>query len=146
MAKVTLNSAIFDKVKRSRSVSSFIAKQAKDFKVLTKERMVKGPQTGRLYRKKRGVNFRRSHRASARGQRPAVQTGLLLNAISDRRISDNHSQVYIAERLSSNGTTTTKYGEILQNKLGRPIMSEFDRRTAQSKMNREAGVLAKGLS
>lgn len=146
MATVRLTSPIFDKARRGRVVSNFISKQAKDFKVLTKERMVRGPQTGRLYRKKRGANFRRSHRASARGQRPAVQTGLLLNAVSDRRIGENHSQVYIAEKVSSGGTTTTKYAEILQTKLGRPIMSEFDVRIAQSKMNKEAGALVKGLS
>jgi hypothetical protein len=145
MSKVILTSPIFDKAKRGRAFSNFISKQAKDFKVLTKERMVRGPQTGRLYARKRGANFRRSHRASARGQRPAVQTGLLLNAVSDRRISDTHSQVYIAEKVSSGGTTTTKYAEILQTKRGRPIMDKLDARQAEVKMRKEGDVLVKSL-
>lgn len=146
MPTVTLTSPIFDKAKRERLTSNFVAKQAKDFKVLTKDRMVRGPATGKLYAKKRGTTFRRSHRASARGQRPSPETGTLVNAITDRRIAENHSQVYIAEKTNpSNGTVASKYGEILQNNLDRPIMDVVDVTIAQQKMERDADVLVKGL-
>lgn len=145
MATVKLTSLIFDKAKRGRSVSNFISKQAKDFKVLTKQRMEAGPQTGKLYGKKRGSTFRRSHRASARGQRPSPDTGTLVNAISDRRINDLHSQVYVAEKVNPNGTVASKYGEILQTKRDRPIMDELDARLAEVKMRKEADVLVKSL-
>jgi len=146
MAKVILTSPIFDKAKRGRVVSNFISKQAKDFKVLTKQRMEKGPATGRTYRKKRGATFRRSHRASARGQRPSPDSGTLVNAISDRRISDNRSQVYIAEKVNpSNGTVASKYGEILQNRRGRPIMDKLDAKLAEVKMRKDADIVLKGL-
>lgn len=145
MAPVKLTSPIFDKAKRGRAFSNFISKQAKDFKVLTKQRMETSPATGKLYGKKRGTTFRRSHRASAKGQRPSPDTGTLVAAISDRRISDNHSQVYIAEKVNPNGTIASKYGEILQNKRDRPIMDELDARLAEVKMRKEADVLVKGL-
>lgn len=145
MATVRLTSLIFDKAKRGRVVSNFVAKQAKDFKVLTKQRMEKGPATGRTYRKKRGATFRRSHRASARGQRPSPDTGTLVNAISDKRIGENHAQVYIAEKVSPNGTLASKYGEILQNRRGRPIMDSLDAKLAEVKMRKDADILIKTI-
>jgi len=146
MAKVVLTSPIFDKAKRGRVVSNFVSKQAREFKRLTQERMIKGPHTGNLYEKKRGGTFRRSHRASARHQRPSPDTLTLINAISQRTINPVHSQVFIAERVNpENGAIASDYGAILQNRLDRPIMSIADAAVAQRKMEKDAEALVKTL-
>lgn len=147
MATVRFTSPIFDKAKRTQSVSNFVSKQAREFKRLTQERMTKGPHTGTLYAKKRGSNFRRSHRASARHQRPSPDTLTLVNAISQRTINPLRSQVYIAERVNpENGAIASNYGAILQTRLDRPIMSIADAAVAQRKMEKDAEVLIKTLS
>src|SRR5688572_22737395 len=83
---ITLTSPIFDKAKRQAVIQRIVVKNAKQFKRKTVERMEQGPQTGKLYAQRRGFNFRRSHRASARGQRPAVQTGKLSRGIVDTKL------------------------------------------------------------
>lgn len=114
--------------------------------VLTKQRMDEGPQTGRLYRKKRGTNFRRSHRASARGQRPAVDTGTLKNSVAMTPTGDLSVKVHIKDRINpQSGTSETKIAEILQNKLDRPIMNFADAAEAQAKMKREGEALVRTL-
>src|SRR5688572_27460215 len=127
MAKFTPTSKIFDKATRRQVISNLISKSAKGFKRQTQERMIKGPHTGRQYAKKRGAGFRRAHRASAAGQRPSPDTMTLVNAVSDRKTSEMSAEVFIAERINpENGTTASRYAEILQNNLNRPIMSEGD--------------------
>lgn len=146
MPKIVLTSPIFDKAKRSQAFSNFVGKQAKDFKVLTRDRMVQSLASGRLYSRKGGFGFRRKHRASAPGQRPSPDSFTLVNAVAERDLSPLHSQVYIADVTNpANGTIASKYAEILQTKLSRPIMSSADAVEAQVKMTREADVVIKAL-
>lgn len=141
-----LNSKLFDKANRTQPFANLISKNAREFRQSTKQKMVNDSKSGRLYQKRRGANFRRAHRASARGERPAPDTQTLLNSISDRSVSDLSSEVYIADKVNpDSGTVTTKYGPILQEKLGRPIMVDEDVQEAQTKMNADGERLIQTL-
>jgi|GEM_PF-5296872 len=136
---IDLNSPIFNDVARRQAVSGFPRQQSRDFKNLTKRRIIESRAGGRLYKRKGGLGFTRSHRASASGQRPAIDTGTLLNAISDRRISEMSAEAYIAPASNpKGGTSADVYAGYLQDNLDRPIMSESDAAEAQVKANRDA--------
>src|SRR5690606_13083646 len=125
-------SKIFNITERRQSLSSFVGREAKDFKNLTKRRQIESQPAGRLYRRRGGPGFTRSHRASARGQRPAIDTGRLLNSIQDKRLSETSVQV------AAGG----EYAKYLQSeRLDRRIMDEADRAEAQAKANRNAIAL-----
>ncbi len=135
-------SKIFDKASRQQAVSSLVSKNAREFKRLTQERMTKGLHSGRTYKKRKGAGFTRAHRASRRGQRPAPDSGTLVNAIRSQPTGPYTAKVDIAEKVNPNsGTVASKYGEILQEKLGRPIMTAKDAAEAQVKLTREATQL-----
>lgn len=133
---INLEADIFNTTAVKQSLTAFIRRQGKDFKDLTKRRMINSTPTGRLYRRKSGAEFIRSHRASARGQRPAIDTGKLLNSIQDRRLSETSVEVYAG----------AEYAGYLQSKrLGRRIMDAADAAAAQAKMGRDAIALAERL-
>lgn len=121
-----LDSPIFDIARTKQAGSTALTIAAKTFKDETKRRMTQGPATGRIYSRSRGPNFRRAHRASARGERPAPDTLKLVNSIGDERIADSVHEV----------SANTDYAEILQDKLDRPIMSEQDARQAEADLQR----------
>lgn len=109
------------------AISNALGRIAKDFKNLTRRRIVESVPLGRLYRRKSGAGFRRFHRASAVGQRPAIDTGTLLNAIDDARINEFTTEVFIAPKPNSrNGTKASVYAEYLQGKMKRRIMDKAD--------------------
>ena len=146
--KFTSTSGIFDKTKRQQGLSNLVSRNARNFRQDTKNKMIRGSKSGRLYSKKRGAGFTRSHRASARGERPAPDTQTLVNAISSRSLSDTSAEVYIAERINpETGTPASRYAEYLNDPevLDRPIMSEADTAEAQTKMTRESGIFIDSL-
>ena len=145
-SKVTLTSAVFNDVTRRQLKSGFVSRQATDFKNLTKRRMIESVPAGAFYgrSKKSDVASRRlGHRASAKGQRPAIDTGNLLSAVTEGRISEDVAEVFIAPQTNAlNRTPADRYAEILQTKLDRPIMSTGDAAEAQRKIVREGEELA----
>lgn len=146
MGTFTPTSLLFDKATRRRTIGNLVSRAARDFKRLTQERMIRGPHSGRLYAKKRTASARRSHRASAKGQRPSPDTMTLVNAIASRRKLELVSEVYIAEKTNpSNGTVASEYGERLQNDMNRPIMSEADAFQAEYKLRQDAELLIKRM-
>ncbi len=128
---IKLSSDVFNTVKLRQSLSNFVGREAKDFKNLSKQRIIKSKPSGRLYRRKGGASFLRSHRASARGQRPAIDSGKLLNSIQDKRINEYRSEAFA-------GANYAGYVE----GMDRPIMSEQDVREAQTKANIDGNLLA----
>lgn len=124
-----LDSDIFDDVKRRQAVSGLIHRSAKDCKNLTKRRMIESKPTGRLYRRRRGPGFVRSHRASAKGKRPAIDTGKLLNSVRDQRQGE----------FKATTDVNVKYAEYLQSdRLGREIITDADAAEEQRKLDRNA--------
>lgn len=131
-----LNSDIFQDVPRRQAVSNLISRSARELKNLTKQRMVRSTPTGRLYARRGGSGFRRFHRASARGQRPAIDTGKLLNSIQSKTLGEFKAAT-VAE---------APYAKYLQSeRLNRPILSAKDRDEAQLKLNRDAITMAASL-
>lgn len=132
-----LDSQIFNGTARRQAFANFVGRQAKDFKAVTKRRMIESKPAGRLYPRKRGAGFRRFHRASARGQRPAIDTGKLLNSIEDRRFGEFKAEVFAG----------AEYAKYLQSeRLDRPIMDERDAGEAQAKFDREAVQMIRTLT
>jgi hypothetical protein len=145
-ARFIKTSEIFDKSTRGLKFSNLASRSAKGFKQLTRDRMIKGPHTGRLYARKRGAGFRRSHRASAVGQRPSPDTMTLITAVSDRRTGDFSAEVYIAEKINpTNGTLASDYAETLQEHLERPIMTAEDAVQAEIKMREDGEALVRTM-
>ncbi len=132
--KYKFTSQVFKTDVMRQEASSFIGRQGKDFKNLSQRRMIESQPAGRLYKRKRGQGFTRSHRASARGQRPAIDTGKLLNSVNDRRLGPYKVKVSV----------DTPYAPILQSpKLDRKIIRDSDIVEAQAKIVREGNMLAR---
>jgi hypothetical protein len=132
---VTLESGIFDKAVREQKISTLVSAEAREFKDLTQQRIIEGPQTGRRY-KRRG----RVHIASARGQRPARDTGVLFDSIEDASTSPTTAEVSVSA--TRNGFD---YPGHLQEVMERPIMSEQDAEEAGQKMVRDSNEMLKSL-
>lgn len=77
----------------------------------SKQQMASGIKNGIVYRK---YNPNRIHRASAKGEAPAVDTGRLLNS---HIIQSDHSKLIV--RITQN----TNYSAMLENKLNRPSLT-----------------------
>ncbi len=147
MTRVDLNSNVFKSNVRRTMFSNFVYRQAKDFKVSTKEKMIEGPHSGRLYEKKSGRGFTRHHRASAPGERPSPDTMTLVNAIEDKRTSEISATVYVEDRVNpENGALASNYAERLQFQMERPIMDERDVYQATYKMLVEGEQLVAQLT
>jgi hypothetical protein len=52
-----------------------------------KQRIQRGPKSGRVYTRGRGQNLSREHQASAPGESPATDTGALVNSIVFKQVS-----------------------------------------------------------
>ncbi len=147
MSIVFLKSTIFNKASVKREIGNLITKRSRLFKRERQQDMLNGPHTGRLYRRRRGKGFIRSHRASAKGQRPSPDTMTLVNAVSQKRTGDLSARVYIAEKRNPvNKMLASQYAEILQKKLGRPIITADDAAREQKEIVRVASDLIKRLT
>ena len=83
--------------------------------------MVESKPSGTVYSRRRGAGFTRGHRASRRGERPSPDTMNLVNSVVSQKTGE----------LSAKTEVTADYGEILQKKLNRPVMSETDVKEAE---------------
>lgn len=120
---IKLESLIFDKQKRRSVISSAVTRTAKSFKESTRRRMVESKPAGRIQeRGKGGKGFVRRFRRSAKGQRPAVETGTLINALSDKSTGEFSAEVFLADKINpENKANAREYGERLQTKMNRHI-------------------------
>ena len=136
---VAFDQGIYDPGKRRAAIRRALFRTTKEAKRETKQAMVQSAPRGALYRKRRGAAFIRAHRASARGQRPAIETGNLLNAVSDRRLSDTKRELFIAPKPNPiNGVPSSEYAEILQNKMARKIITGKDEKVFQKLLDDNA--------
>jgi hypothetical protein len=95
------------------SLSQSVLNAARRFADSTRHKMTDSVPSGRNYARKRGAGFRRFHRASARGERPAPDTMRLVRSTNAKRVN----------RWTAEAVADTPYAPILENKLARPIMS-----------------------
>lgn len=109
-----------DPAERDRIVSNGLTRIGKRFKKRTVDAMALGAaRTGRLYRRKGITGATRSHRASARYEKPAVDTGNLIRSVEDVKISATSHEVFVDDGKAP-------YGKWLEDPLERPIMSDQD--------------------
>lgn len=89
-------------------VAKAVTKTALDVDRDIKKRMQQSPASGRVYRRGKGRNRSRLHRASAPGQAPAIDTGRLINSIMFRQetplTATVSSNAIYARRLEYGGT------------------------------------------
>lgn len=122
----------FDKSKRDSAVSSGIKKTIREFAVYVPEQQIKGKPSGKLYKRRGGKNFRRFHRASARGEKPSPDSGKLTTSTKHK----------MTGTLSGEVTTIAKsgnfdYAEQLQEKMDRPIQNaKQDVKAAQNMLDK----------
>lgn len=120
----TLTDPIFKRERVIARMEKAVSDTAELFKASTEQNMRTSVPKGRLYKRKGGF-----HRASAPGQRPAIDSGNLVNAIQVRQESKLQQVVDVAP--NTRGRTRTpasKYAAILQfwAKRNRRIMTERD--------------------
>lgn len=134
----TLNSSIFKDTPRRQAVANGIRRHTREFKNLTKQRILKSKAAGRQYSRRGGAGFRRFHRASAYGQRPAIDTGRLLNSIQDKSTGEFSAEAFAG----------AEYAQFLNdpNGLNRPIMSERDAKEEEPKMLRRMEQVTASLT
>jgi hypothetical protein len=139
---IKLTSPIFDKSKRNQALSNAVGKTVREFAAYVPQQQAEGPHTGKVYRRKGGLGFRRSHRASATGQRPAPDTGKLLRSTKHKKTGQFSGEV----------TTIAKnkgfdYASQLQEKMNRPIQdAPEDLRQAQKMLDRNGEAAIKKLT
>ena len=136
---IKLDSKIFDTAALKQALSAIPYKRAKEFQNSTRRRMIEQSPAGKLYEKKKsGRGFKRSHRASARGQRPQPDTLTLSNAVEANRTGEFSALVDIANKINpENGENARDYAERLVNNLDRPIFTKDDIRIEQTIQNYE---------
>lgn len=115
-SSLKLGSAIFSQSRRRAAGGRAVRKTAREFARDVQNKMENSPHTGKTITVARGGNFRVRHQQSRRGQRPAPLTRFLLNSVRMRTISPTKAETRV----------NADYGEILQNSLGRKIITGKD--------------------
>ena len=137
---INLKARIFNKNLAEQDISNSLTTITKLFRRKTVNNMVYSTPSGVLYTKRSGAGFRRRHRASAYGERPAVDTGNLIRAVKDQKISKTQHDVFIDDNDAA-------YGRYLESiRLGRRIMTKDDGENfQQNEMKPEIDKLTKKL-
>lgn len=119
---VRLTSKIFISPALLKTMDAALEKTAKEHIESTRSLITSSVPAGRLYKRRRGF-----HRASARGQRPAVDTGHMLSAFRSTKVLRTWV-VDVAETPNpQNGVSAQKYAEILQSDYSkRKIITKKD--------------------
>ena len=148
-SKLTLKSKIFDPAERKKAFSSVVTRSARNFKESTRRKMVESQPAGRAerYLSGEGAGFSRGFRRSRRGQRPAVETTTLINAIQMTPTSELSAKVDIADKRNPrNGESARVYAEKLQSEaFGRKIMVEEDIKEAREDFDNRLNRTLKDL-
>lgn len=122
--QTTVNLTIVQPNQLTAALSNALTNTSKDFIKDVLQKMKKSKPRGRTYYSRR----KGFHRASAPGQRPAIDTATLFRAFNFKTDRDElESVVFISPRINpESGTTADGYAEILQVARDRKIMTERD--------------------
>ena len=104
-----------------------VLESAEEFKTYLKQNIINSKPSGRTYNR-RG----RIHQASARGQRPAIDTGTLLNSINATLISNTEAEISVTAQ-----DRGFSYPGFLQDELNRPTINANDQVKAQQILDRK---------
>lgn len=127
---------IFDKAALTRAASKAVEKSAKEFAAYVPEQQVRSTHSGRTYKRKSGKGFTRSHRASAKGERPAPDTFKLTKGTKAKMTGTLRAEV---TTVAKNGSFD--YASQLENKMGRHIQNApEDLRKAQELLDKNGAL------
>lgn len=122
---------IFNRAAREGVISRGLTRKAKRYKKKVVDTMVQTPATGRVYAKGNATGFTRAHRASSKGNPPAVDTGNLIRSVEDHKTSPTTHEVYVDD-------PKAPYGKYLERpRLDRPIMGDLLTRRFEATEGRE---------
>ena len=103
-------------------------KRAQEFRRNLQEKMIDSTPQGRIDTVGRGTNFEARFQRSARGQRPAIQTRRLLNSYRAKKTSELSAETSVIAETDEG----FDYGDYLQKKQKRQVMTDEDRSEAQA--------------
>jgi hypothetical protein len=127
----------FDKAKRDAAASNAVRKAIREYARYVPEKQIKSKPTGKLYRRKGGKGFIRSHRASRSGQPPAVDTGKLIRSTVPRMLTNLKGQV-VTFAMTPDGFD---YASFLEFEMNRPMQhSPEDVKAAQEILDKHAAA------
>lgn len=115
VATLILTNPILNVGTTRAKLAAAVSKSRKELKQAVRQRIIKSIPTGRTYRRKgrSSISSRQAeHRASRRGQAPAIDSGKTLNSIDEKRTGDFSGEVSV----------NTEYAAILENKMDRPFV------------------------
>lgn len=128
---VRITSKIFNTPALLKTLDAALEKTAKEHVESTKQLITSSVPSGRLYKRRRGF-----HRASARGQRPAVDTGHMLSAFRSTKVLRTWVVDVAQTPNPENGVSAQKYAEILQSNYGgRKIITKKDAKDFEKVLN-----------
>lgn len=94
-ADINLNSPIFNDQAVNSVMERVINRRSREFVISISEKVQTEQKTGKLYPRKSGNGFKTFHRASAKGQRPAVDRGVLLRNIKRKSLGPSRAEVTV---------------------------------------------------
>ena len=134
-----LESKLFDKTAREETFRNVPYQSALKFREDTRQKMLNAEVTGNDYSRRGGSGFRRYHRASARGERLAVDTGNLVNnALNATRTGAYSAVTYIDDSVAP-------YGAIQQEEFDRQVMTDEDAAEAEKEFYERAQIALRRL-
>lgn len=125
---------IFDKAERKRVFGQVAIRSARQFKEYERQQILNAKPSGRLYQRRSGTGFTRSHKASAKGERFATDTGQTLASLTAERTGD----------LSAVTEFKSKTAEFLL-EMDRVVIGPDDEKEAQRILDQTAENVLKDL-
>ena len=121
-SSLNLDSKFFDQAERKKAFGDVAYKSAQNFRASLKQKMIDSIPAGRTESVGDSSGFDTRFRRSRRGQRPAIQTRKLINSIYAYRNSDYSARTEV----TAENEKGENYGELLQKKYGRLVMTKED--------------------
>ncbi len=118
--------------KLRKALGAAVMNAAKNYEAETRGRILSSVPAGRVYKRRGGF-----HRASARGQRPAVESATMIRSFRTRQLGLLKAIVELAPNSSPKGSRVRFYAEVLQERRGRKIMTDDDAKAAEPVLERE---------
>ena len=130
-SNLKLDSPIFNRETRNNAFGSAAYKSAQEFRADLKEKMIASIPAGRTVSIGEGKGFDTRFKRSRRGQRPAIQTGRLLNSYRAKKTGDTSAETSVIAETDEG----FDYGQELQSALGRAVMTTEDVEAAEKNYN-----------
>jgi hypothetical protein len=125
---------ILSKRKLKQELRPALVRTGKEFREYLRKEVLTNQPTGRLYRRRRGAGFTRSHRASRKGERFANDTGATLRSLKDKMTGPLSVSVEFESPVA---------GHLIR--MERDVISEKDEKKAQAIFKKNSDKALKKL-